>query len=157
MAPKSAYSDQVKETALVLFRETSRTSEEISRLTGVTHSTLKGWLQKEPKPPHRGGPGTKPQGYNEAKDKLIEAQQAEIEALRAKVEAIKNEPKNLDAMFNDILNQIAVTRHTARLGELATTAKVLFDIKKDEAPSGDEARVVEYQIPAGEERPPVAQ
>jgi len=157
MAPKSAYSDLTKELAVVLFRETSKTSEEIARLTGVTHSTLKGWLQKEPKPPHRGGPGTKPGNYHEAKDVLIADLTAEVEFLRAKLAAIEADQTDINTMIADLKGKFRNAMHSARLGELAAALRILHEIQKEEAPSGDEARVVEYHIPAGEERPPVAQ
>lgn len=155
MAPKSPYSDQQRKLSAYLFENTPVTCEGAAELIGVPHNTLKAWWLKLPKPPHRGGSGTRPKDTEAAKDALIEGLRAEIDKLRAKLaDRGDADPSDLPEIIKELKQQMRLNMSSARVGEIATAIRVCVDILKEEAPSGDEARIIEYYIPAGEERPP---
>lgn len=154
MGRKSPYSDQTRRLSAYLFENTPITCEEAAELIGVPHNTLKVWWAKLPKPPHRGGSGSRPQDKDAAKKILIADLTAEVEMLRAKLAAKEENPLDTDELIKDLKTKLRSAMFGARLGEIAAALRVLTEIQREEAPSGDEARVIEYQIPAGEERPP---
>ncbi|HNV70588.1 MAG TPA: hypothetical protein PKO06_12880 [Candidatus Ozemobacteraceae bacterium] len=149
------FSDATRELSSILFHQTGLPSDEVARLLAVPVSTLKRWWQKETKPPHRGGSGTKPVSAIEALQTEIAALRIENAVLREKLTSKESNPIDNRVLIDELKNRMRETIPTARLGEVATAIKTMIEVQKDDGASGDEARIIEYHIPAGEERPPI--